>query len=102
MKGLLMKKLILALCMVFSVGTSVRAEDETFVPTHYEMIQNLQRIINTSTNPHDIVEAERLIREVYGPAYSRELWNKIHTILAVTGIVATTFVAAIVVAAIAE
>ncbi len=102
MKGLLMKKLILALCMVFSTGTSVHAQEESFVPTRYEMIQNLQRIINTSTNPYDIVEAERLIREVYGPAYSQELWNKIQTILAVTGIVATTFVAVIVVAALAE
>lgn len=97
-----MKKLILALCMLSSVGTAVRAQDETFVPTRYEMIQNLQRIINTSTNPHDIVEAERLIREVYGPAYSQELWKKVQTVLAVGGVVTTLFIAAVVIAAIAE
>lgn len=97
-----MKKLILALCMVFSMGTSVRAQDESYVPTRFEMIQNLQRIINTSTNPNDLVEAERLIREVYGPAYSQILWKRVKTILAVGGITAATLATVIVVVALTQ
>ena len=41
------------------------------------MVLHLQRVMNTSKNPHDIIEAERLIREVYGPLCTKRYWKRV-------------------------
>lgn len=74
-----MKKLLLALCLL--ITSASYAQPCFYEPVRYtdphEMVLHLQRVINTSTNPFEIVEAERLIREVYGPQCNNRYWKQV-------------------------
>lgn len=83
-----MKKLFLALCLVLSVGTLSHANDSSFDPDPYTMVASLQRVIATSTVTKDIIEAERLIRDVYGPACDRLFWSRLKFAAKAAGVVA--------------
>ncbi|MGE0009561.1 MAG: hypothetical protein AB7F19_03385 [Candidatus Babeliales bacterium] len=80
-----MKNIVLALCLMVAPVASIRAADSSHNVDPYTMIQNLQRVINTSTNTRDIMEAERLIREVYGPECDRQFWKNVKIALKLTG-----------------
>lgn len=86
----MIKKIILVISIVLANSAALRAQEPSVEPTAYEMIQNLQRVIKTSTNPYHVAEAERLIREVYGPAYNQTYWSKVKFALKATGVVVGT------------
>lgn len=83
-----MKKLILALCLVAAQANSMRAVEPVYEPDPYTIVESLQRVISTSTNPRDIIEAERLIREVYGPKCNELFWYRTKLALKAAGVVA--------------
>ena len=70
-----MKKLLLILCLILS-GPQLSYAHEPYGTDPEEMIVHLQRVINTSTKPEEIVEADRLIREVYGPLCQERAWRR--------------------------
>lgn len=71
-----MKKLLLILCLILSGSHCSYAVDPYYGTDPEEMIVHLQRVINTSTKPEEIVEADRLIREVYGPLCRERSWKR--------------------------
>lgn len=72
-----MKKLILVLSLLACSINVARAQEPGFETDPYDMVLHLQRVMNTSKNPQDIIEAERLIREVYGPLCSQRYWKRV-------------------------
>lgn len=71
-----MKKLLLILCLMLSGPQLSYAAEPHYGTDPEEMIVHLQRVINTSTKPEEIVEADRLIREVYGPLCRERSWKR--------------------------
>jgi hypothetical protein len=70
-----MKKILLILCLIVS-GPQLSYAEPHYGTDPEEMIMHLQRVINTSTKPEEIVEADRLIREVYGPLCRERSWKR--------------------------